>query len=332
MGPAIEVQNVTKTFKRPPAPLRRMVRPTAESQVSALNDVSLTIHQGEIFGLVGRNGAGKTTLVKSIAALMEPTHGSIRVFGFDAVKQSQEVKGRIGLVTSDERSFYWRLTGWQNLIFFSRLYGLDGAFARRRIAELLDTFELEPLSHRRFNEYSTGTKQRLSIVRALLTDPPLMLLDEPTRSLDPTAADELRRLIRHRMNAAGQKTVVITTHNLAEIEQLCGRVAILSRGQLKECATLAELRAKYAGQEQVTLLVRRIAAENGLSQLRPWVPTLVWENVSPDLLEIRFTRQAEDKTLNLIFEKLVDRGAEIIACDTTRPGLKEIMEKIEHQE
>jgi ABC-2 type transport system ATP-binding protein len=329
MEPAIQVDNLTKIFKRPLPRLRRWLRRPGESVVTALTDISLTVQPGEIFGLVGRNGAGKTTLVKAIAALMAPTRGSVKVFGVDVIKQSQDVKRCIGLVTSDERSFYWRLTGWQNLMFFSRLYGLDEAPARRRIEELLDMFELQELSRRRFHEYSTGNKQRLAIVRALLTDPPLMLLDEPTRSLDPIAADELRHLIRQRMHESGQKTVLITTHNLAEIEQLCGRVAILSRGQLKECGTLAELRAKYSGQEQVTLRVRRLSMEDGLSQLRHEAPTLVWEAVSPDTLEVKFFRQGEDDTLNRVLETLLHWGAEVVACDTTRLGLKEIMEIIE---
>lgn len=332
MEPAIQIEHLTKIFRRPLPRLRRLLRRPGESEIVALNDVRLTVHRGEIFGLVGRNGAGKTTLVKSIAALIQPTRGLVRVFGLDTVGQGQEVKRHIGLVTSDERSFYWRLTGWQNLLFFARLHGMDEAGARRRIEELLDIFDLRELSHRRFQEYSTGNKQRLALARALLTDPPLMLLDEPTRSLDPIAADELRRLIRERMNHLGQKTVLMTTHNLAEIEQLCDRVGILSQGRLKACAPLRELQAQYAVHEQVRIRARCSQDENGLSELRARIPTLSWTSPSPGIIEIVFSRHVQDGTLNLVLGKLLARGAEIVRCEAHRMGLKDIMERIERQE
>jgi ABC-2 type transport system ATP-binding protein len=237
----------------------------------------------------------------------------------------------MGLVTSDERSFYWRLTGWQNLIFFSRLHGIDKADARRRIAELLERFELKDLANRRFHEFSTGNRQRLAIVRALLTDPPLLLLDEPTRSLDPLAADELRRLVLEWVDSSQQKTVLITTHNLAEIEQLCGRVAILSRNTLKECASVAELRLKYSSRMDVILHIRRIATEDNLIQLQTKVPTLTWKNVPPDTMEVQFSKKPEDGTLDLVLNNLRRSGAEILDCHTVRRGLKEIMEEIEQE-
>jgi ABC-2 type transport system ATP-binding protein len=329
--PVIEVKNLSKIFRRPLPRLRKLLRRGDQNDVVAVKDVSFTIGEGEIFGLVGRNGAGKSTLVKCIATLVEPTQGTVTVSGFDTVRHAEQIKKRIGLVSSDERSFYWRLTGYQNLLFFARLQGMREAHARQRIDELLDLFELRDLSRRRFREYSTGNKQRLAMARALLTDPPVLLLDEPTRSLDPIAADELRRLIRQWAAAAKGKTVLITTHNLAEVEQLCRRVAILSQGELRECATLEAMRAKYLGQEQVCLRLRALPSTNGFPELQSKIPTLRWQRLDNDSVQLQFSRETEDGSLNLVFDHLLKSGAEILDCQTSRPGLKEVMETIEQQ-
>lgn len=332
---AVEVRNLTKVFTRPLNRLRRLLRRPGPAEVTALRNVDLTIGEGEIFGLVGRNGQGKTTLVKSIADLIMPTSGSVRVFGYDSNLQSREAKRNIGLVTSDERSFYWRLTGRQNMKFFARLYGLDDAAADRRIEELLELFGMRELGYRAFREYSNGNKQRLAIARALLNDPPLLLLDEPTRSLDPIAADELRALIRDRISPEGRKTVLITSHNLAEVEQLCGRVAIISRGRIKECAALEELRAKYYDREDVAVHAR-VAGDNaresgGLHELRGLVEGLETELAEDGGVTVRFSRRTGDGGLHRVLERIMARGGEIAGCDTRRLGLKEILTEIEQQ-
>ena len=324
--PAIETVGLTKIFASSSHFLLRVLSPDREP-VTALREVTLSVWPGEIFGLIGRNGAGKTTLIKCMATLIEPTRGSIRVFGLDAVKQSREVRARIGLVTSDDRSFYWRLTGWQNLLFFARLYGLHERQARDRIGALLELFEIAPLAHQRFHTYSTGAKQKLAIVRALLTDPPLILLDEPTRSLDPIAAADLRQLIRQQM--AHSKTVIVTTHNLAEVEELCGRIAIISRGEIKACGTIDELCRTYSSQEQVRIEVSSPASANGFSQITekfPWVRCSLRDATTT---AIEFSRHPQDDRLTRVLTYLTGSGANILTCQTTRMGLKEIIRKIE---
>jgi len=323
---AVEINQLTKVFSSPTGLLKKLYR-TTKTRVIALKDVNLTVNEGEIFGLVGRNGAGKTTLIKSISTLIEPTSGQIRVFGYDTVKQSGEVKARVGLVTSDDRSFYGRLTGEQNLMFFARLHGIDDNQARRSIKVLTELLELEEQKGKRFHEFSTGNKQRLAIARALLTDPPLILLDEPTRSLDPIAASDLRRMIRERMSRG--KTIIITTHNLPEAEELCGRVAILSRGEIKECATLDELRAKYGSHERVVLQIRQPLTHDGLGSLAARISTLQYREVADRTVEVEFTRQSGDQLLHEVFSSLLASGAEIVNCQTCHVGLKEIMERIE---
>jgi ABC-2 type transport system ATP-binding protein len=329
---AVEVRHLTKVFKRPLPRLRRLLKRPGPDEVTALRDVSIDIEEGEIFGLVGRNGQGKTTLVKSIAALIIPTSGSINAFGFDSMRDSREVKRRIGLVSSDERSFYWRLTGWQNMMFFASLYGMDADPASRRIGELFETFDLVDLGHRPFNEYSNGIKQRLALVRALLTDPPLMLLDEPTRSLDPIAAEDLRRLILDRIASTERKTVLITSHNLAEVEQLCGRVAILSRNAVRECATLDELRVRYSAREEVRICVRGAPPAGALDRLGMRIEGLEAEKLPQDEHEIRFMRISGDGTLHAAMQEALAMGVEIVSCSTRSLGLKEILETIEQEE
>lgn len=329
---AVELENLTKVFRPPLRRIKKLFRRPGPDEVVALRNVTLTIREGEIFGLVGRNGQGKTTLVKSIAVLLVPTSGSIKVFGADSLRMSQEVKRRTGLVTSDERSFYWRLTGWQNMLFFARLFGMNMAEARRRIEKLFESFDMKELGHRPFREYSNGNKQRLALARALLPDPSLMLLDEPTRSLDPIAADELRQLISERVSRSGKRTVVITSHNLAEIEQLCDRVAILSRGEVKECATLDDLRAKYRGREEITVRFRWPGTLDSIRQSFAAFPAHGCEEVSRGVYKVRLTRLAGDDSLHLLMDGLISSGATVVSCETNQLGLKEIMQEIDRED
>jgi len=193
---AISVRNLSKTYPVPFRRLRAFFRRPVKDPVEALRDVSLEVETGEIFGLIGRNGAGKTTLTKIVATLVQPTTGSVEVRGYDSVTDDEHVRQEIGLATAEERSFYWRLTSEQNLMFFARLHGLSDRVAKQRLRELLAKLELEEVARRRFGELSTGNKQRLAVARAMLTNPRVLLLDEPTRSLDPLAAARTREMIR----------------------------------------------------------------------------------------------------------------------------------------
>ncbi len=240
-SPIIVVSQLTKIFH--PLQLRlRSFRPVRRHPpVCALRALDVSIHRGEILGLLGTNGAGKTTLLKILATLILPTAGRVTVEGYDVAGQADQVKGLIGFGTSEERSFYWRLTGRQNLDFFAAFQGLSADAARSRIEQLREQLGLEALD-RTFGVYSTGMRHRLAIARALLRQPRILLLDEPTRSLDPLAAGELHRLIQKTLVAQMGCTVVLATHNLQEAEELCDRIAILHEGRLVGSGTVAELR------------------------------------------------------------------------------------------
>jgi ABC-2 type transport system ATP-binding protein len=209
--------------------------------ILALEDVDLQIKRGEFFVLVGPNGAGKTTLIKILAGLIMPTKGTVYVNGHDVVKNEMSLKESIGLLTGEERSFYWRLTGRENLNFFASLYNLEGAKAKKRIEELVSFLEIGNID-RRFQEYSTGMKQRIAIARSLLNDPQIILMDEPTKNLDPVAADNLKRTIKELVVKDQQKTVLLSTHNLREADESGGRVAILDKGRMKACGSFSDLR------------------------------------------------------------------------------------------
>lgn len=196
----------------------------------ALRDINLTVKRGELFGLLGPNGAGKTTLMKLMATLAYPDHGTILIDGLNVVKQPRLAKSLIGLGTSEERSFYFRLTARQNLEFFGALAGLSGRELRRSIERVVELVDLGFAMDRRFGGFSSGMRQRLTVARALLADPPLVLLDEPTRAVDPVHADDLRQLIRHELVERQKKTVVLATNLLDEAWSLCDRVAVFSGG------------------------------------------------------------------------------------------------------
>src|SRR5437763_5251067 len=258
---AISIEGVSKTYPVPLTRARRLFRMRARTPVEALRRVSFDVREGEIFGLIGRNGAGKTTLIKIIATLDQPTEGTATVRGFDSVRDDGRVRAQVGVAGAEERSFYWRLTVEQNLVFFARLFGLGARAARTRITELLELLELSDLRRRRFGELSTGNKQRMAVARALLNSPPVLLLDEPTRSLDPLAAAHVRALIA-RLAADERVTVLLTSHNLVEIEELCARIAIISRGRICAVDTPQSLRATHKQTERVTLVVRGLAPVN----------------------------------------------------------------------
>src|SRR5712691_12253205 len=243
---AVSIDRVSKTYPVPFLRLKKFFRRKFKPPVEALHDVSFDIREGEIFGLIGPNGAGKTTLTKIIATLIQPTDGSATVNGHDTVRDDERVRRNVGLASAEERSFYWRLTAEENLLFFARLYGLSGSEAKRRIKASFEMFELGELARRRFAELSTGNKQRLAVARAMLAKPPVLLLDEPTRSLDPIAAARLRAKISSlARDGENRATIFLTSHNLAEVEELCDRVAIISKGAIRALDTPQNLRATH---------------------------------------------------------------------------------------
>jgi ABC-2 type transport system ATP-binding protein len=210
--------------------------------VEALRDVSLEIPRGELFGLLGPNGAGKTTLIKILVTLLLPTSGRARVAGFDVATQARDVRWRIAMVSGGEETGFGMLTLTEQLWMFAQLHGMRTREARRRIAELLEVVGLGAVASRKVSDLSTGMRQRLNLARGLLTEPEVLFLDEPTVGLDVEAARDLRVYVRHWMAERGDRTILLTTHYLAEAEELCDRVAIIDGGTILACDSPARLR------------------------------------------------------------------------------------------
>lgn len=242
--PAIEVDRLTKRFRRLHGYRDLIAYPWRRSAQTAVDGVTLHVRRGELFGLLGENGAGKTTLIRMLTTTLIPTSGSATVAGHDVVREAARVRRRVGLVAGDERSFYFRLSGRENLAFFAALHRIPPAEARRRMDDLVEVLGLGEYVDRPFQVYSTGIRQRFAIARGLLTDPPVLFLDEPTRALDPIAADEVRRYVMGEVRRTGERTIVMATHALGEAEAMCDRVAILRHGRLHAIGTLAELRSQ----------------------------------------------------------------------------------------
>jgi ABC-2 type transport system ATP-binding protein len=219
----------------------------------AVAGISLDIREGEIFGLLGPNGAGKTTTIKMLCTLLEPTSGTARVSGYDVVKQADKVRQSLGAVLKGERSIYWKLTGRENMAYFAALYHVPKATAKKRIEQLLDRFDLQDKADEYVERYSSGMKQRLAIAKAMLANPPVLLLDEPTVGLDPQSARNLRELILE-IKQEG-RTVLLTTHYMEEADQLCDRVGIIDLGKIIALDTPANLKASVEQLDIVQLEV-----------------------------------------------------------------------------
>jgi ABC-2 type transport system ATP-binding protein len=199
---------------------------------TVLHDITLSVRRGELLGLLGPNGAGKTTLLKLLATLSVLDRGKILIEGIDAARDPAGAKRCVGLCTSEERSFYFRLTARANLAFFGALLGLRGRTLAQRITEVSALVDLTEELDQRFDSYSSGMRQRLTVARALMGDPDVILLDEPTRAVDPVHAEEIRRIIRDELVIRRGKTVVLATNLLDEAWRLCDRVAVINKGRL----------------------------------------------------------------------------------------------------
>ena len=240
---SIEIHDLTKKFLLHRGLFDFVAHPLNKDEITSLETINLQVREGEVFGLLGPNGAGKTTLIKILCTLIFPSTGTAKVNGYDVLKESRKVRESIGYVTTDERSFYWRLTGRQNLEFFANLHNYYSKKAQNRVSELLSIVNLEMRADDPFLSYSAGMKQRLAIARGLINDPKVLFMDEPTRSLDPKAAQDARDFIHDYIVSEQEKTIFLSTHNLDEAEQLCNRIAILDEGKIKVSGTPRELKS-----------------------------------------------------------------------------------------
>ena len=274
----------------------------------------MNIEEGEIHGLLGPNGAGKTTLVKVLSTVLLPTSGTAAVLGHDVVRDTNQVRRLIGVVLGGDRGVYWRLTGRENLEYWSALYKVPARTARRRVTELLEIVGLADRADHLVEGYSRGMKQRLHLARGLVGDPRVLFLDEPTTGMDPVASLEFRSLVTD-LRAQG-KTILLTTHDMAEAEAVCDRVTLIDQGKILAVETPNSLARMVANFERIDFqggtgdLLRELAALPGVASVNPM----------PDGRH-RVELESESAS-HRVLEVLVRAG--VTAINTTRPSLEEV--------
>ena len=241
--PAIILDSLEKWFPPALSGWRAFLQPFAQPTAAALRGISLEVKQGEAVALLGVNGAGKTTLLRILATLLLPTCGSASLAGHDTAREAAAVRRQIGYHAGSDLGFYARLTGRQNLLFFGRLNHLSDEFSACRIETVSERFGLTRALDRQVRALSSGTIQRLSLLRALLHQPKVLLLDEPTRSLDPIAAADFRHFLKMEVLARKDTSMLFASHTMQEIELLADRVAVLDDGKLLAFDTPTALRA-----------------------------------------------------------------------------------------
>jgi ABC-2 type transport system ATP-binding protein len=284
-------------------------------EFKAVEEVTFSVEPGEVLALLGPNGAGKTTTVRVLTSTLPPTRGTAVVAGYDVVTQAEQVRASVGVLT-EHHGLYLRMKGHEYVDFFGELYGLDKTLRRKRGEQLAGRFGLLDALDRRMGEYSKGMRQKLALVRAMLHDPPVLLLDEPTSAMDPHSARQVRDAI-HDLRSDG-RTIVLCTHNLPEAEELADRIAIIRRGQIIALGTARELKARLLGPPLMELHLA--GSLNG-----------VVENLS-DLVEIdsfgddwiRY-RASQPRVVNpQIIRQLTGQGVQVVMLSEVPQMLEEV--------
>lgn len=319
--PAILAENVSKSYGG-----FRLLRSKIPLKY-ALREVSFSLYPGETLGLLGPNGAGKTTLLKIIATLLSPTTGRVLLSGHDVATDSIAARRNLGLVTSDERSFYWRLTGRQNLMFFAALYEIPKALAEKRIEVLLDVLGLSHAADERFLGYSSGMKQKLAIARGLMNKPNVVLYDEPTRALDPLSAQGIRRWIQDNQSRSPEQAHLLATNQLYEAEQLCHRVMIINRGTIIALGTIDQIREDW---RRYDFAIHHITCKGpmGRAMLHPMpeigLLDVTIESTERDVTAVKVRTLKDSEALHLILADIIEAGGKIVGCESEETSFDDI--------
>jgi ABC-2 type transport system ATP-binding protein len=301
---AIELAGLTKRYRR------------GNGLFTAVNDVTLSVPHGQVIGLLGPNGAGKTTTIKMACGLILPTAGTIALNGYDVGRQRSNAVRQIGAVLEGSRNVYWPLSAWQNLMYFGRLKGLRGHEIRPRAERLLADLGLWERRDETVGSYSRGMQQKVAIAAALITDPPILLLDEPTIGLDVEAARTVRDWIAH-LAADEGKTVVLTTHQLAIVQELAGRIAVIRDGSVIADLPTGELLSRFA---EDRFEVRVAGPLNGFAGK---LPAGAHAEADADTTRV-VLRDADQGRLHAFLEDLRASGVLLLSVTQAQPDLEEI--------
>jgi len=318
-APAIDVRGITRVYKAKPA------------DVTALAGIDLEVAPGEFFGLLGPNGAGKTTLIKILTTLLLPSSGTARIFGFDVARETKQIRRIMNMVAGGEQSGYGILEAREQLWMFSQFYGLGAREGWRRVDELIDAVGLGEQRHQRVSTLSTGQRQKMNFARGLLNDPWVFFLDEPTLGLDVSAARAVRELMIGWRAAVPGRTVLLTTHYMAEADELCERIAIVDRGRILAIGSPAELKRRVQRESIFRLELDRLpAGPAGLARLPGVVSAVAATGAAQETagdprqtVVVNLVLQ-DDAALAGVVAALDGLGAHIVALAKSEPSLEDV--------
>ena len=335
MSICIETQNLFKRFPATKRYRELILHPLKKRYVTAVNGISLKVRKGELYGLLGPNGAGKTTLIKMLCTLIYPTSGTAYINGAEITKQGNRIKRKIGYVLSDERSFYWRLTGRQNLKFFAVLNNISGREAERRIDALLEFMELGANADQMFRDYSTGMRRKLAIARGLINNPEIIFMDEPTSGLDPVISQKIRRLIKEQLVGQEQKTIIYATHNLYEAEELCDSISVIQNGKVIATGSLEQIKSRFSTSTSYLMglkdfnhsMLKSIQGLELVKQVRP-IPS---KSIS-DIFQIEIELNNSNGDGPRLLEEMIVLGCKISHFYERQASLDDLFPKIINSE
>jgi ABC-2 type transport system ATP-binding protein len=281
----------------------------------AVDRVSLDVYPGQVLALLGQNGAGKTTTVRLLTSVLAPTRGRARIAGFDVVQSPEQVRASVGVLT-EQHGLYLRMTGLEYLDFFGKVYRLDTNARQKRSREWMEYFGLIEVAKRPIGQYSKGMRQKLALVRTLIHEPPVLLLDEPTSAMDPESAQLVRNAIASLRTE--QRTIIICTHNLVEAEMLANKIAIIYRGRILTSGTVEELKRNLLGPAEYEVRVRG-KWPRGTLNLPAGVTPIEASETGP-----RF--RVEDPLIAnpILLKELMKRGAEVVALQELPRTLEQV--------
>jgi ABC-2 type transport system ATP-binding protein len=312
--PAIDVRGVRRVYKAKPKP------------VVALDGVDLEVAPGELFGLLGPHGAGKTTLIKILTTLLLPSEGTARVFGFDVAPQTTQVRRIMNIVSGGEQSGYGLLQVREQLWMFSQFYGIPVRDGWRRVDELIEAVGLVEQRHQKISALSTGQRQKLNLARALINDPWILFLDEPTLGLDVSAARAVRELVQEWRAAGTGRTILLTSHYMAEVDELCDRLAIVDRGRILAIGSPDELKHRVQGGSIFRLELDHLDDEGiGLGRL-PGVRSATVagaEDIERQTVVIDLQLD-DDAVLGEVISTLTGQGSHLVSLQKREPTLEDV--------
>ena len=307
---AIALSSLSKTFGR------------GKGALTAVRPMTLTIPRGQVFGLLGPNGAGKTTTIKMIAGLVTPTRGRVAVHGYDVSRQRAQAVRQIGAVLEGSRNVYWPLSAWENLLYFGRLKGLRGVHIKPRAQRLLSELGLWERRHESVGSFSRGMQQKVAVAAALITNPPVILLDEPTLGLDVEAARTVRQWVERLARDEG-KAIVLTTHQLEVAEELCDRIAVIREGEIIADLPTPELLSRFA-EDRFQIRIALHADRLGVA-----LPHGAQLERDGDMARVTLPT-AETAPLYEFIERLRAANAPLVAVARAEPALEDIFIRLIH--